>query len=154
MEWLNVHGMLIMILLMVPNILYALDKKHSAEGNYHNKAVEVIEQIGRIGSMLLMIVNLPLFTYGYWFNHDEISYKVSTGILTLLYWVVWFFYFKKPSFGKAMALALIPTFLFLLSGILLANIPLVLMALTFCVGHCMITYHNNIQKGFSVALRR
>jgi hypothetical protein len=143
MEWLNLHGLLIMLLIMLPNILYALGKKHSV-GTYHNKAIELIEQIGRFSSVFLMVFNLPFLTYGYWFAYGEGLYKLSTGFLTLVYCLVWYVYYKEAKFGKAMALALIPTSIFLLSGILMANLPLIFMALVFGFGHCTITYHNNI----------
>jgi hypothetical protein len=143
MEWLNVHGLLIMLLLLLPNLFYTFAKKQSG-GTYHNKTIEVMEQVGRFGSMLLMSVDLPFFTYGYWFTYGEIIYKLATGALTLGYCLIWVFYNKDTDFCKAMALALIPTAIFLLSGIFLANIPLVITGLLFGFGHCIITYYNNI----------
>ncbi len=61
MSWFNYYGLAIMAVIMIPNIIYAVKKKN--DGNdYHNKAVEIFEQIGRYGCMFLMIFNIP-YTY-------------------------------------------------------------------------------------------
>jgi hypothetical protein len=50
MDWLNIYGLIVMIIIMMPNIIYALKEKN-LESKYHNKIVELIEQIGRFGSV-------------------------------------------------------------------------------------------------------
>lgn len=142
MNWLNVYGLIIMIIVMIPNIIFALKEKNF-QCKYHNKVVEVIEQIGRFGSMVLMIINIPLLEYGYWLHKGEIVYMALTGILALLYCFVWILYFKKSTMEKAMALAIIPTIIFFLSGALQGKVLLILTAVIFGVGHIIITYKNN-----------
>lgn len=142
MNWLNVYGLIIMIILMIPNIIFALKEKNS-QNKYQNKVVEVIEQIGRFGSMGLMIINISSLEYGYWLHKGEIVYMALTGILALLYCFVWTLYFKKSTFEKAMALAIIPTIIFFISGVLQGKVLLILTAVIFGVGHIIITYKNN-----------
>lgn len=142
MNWLNVYGLIIMIILMIPNIIFALKEKN-IQSKYHNKVVEVIEQIGRFGSMVLMIINIPLLEYGYWLHKGEIIYMALTGILALLYCFVWTLYFKKSTMEKAMVLAIIPTIIFFISGVLQGKVLLIVTAVIFGVGHIIITYKNN-----------
>ncbi len=109
---------------------------------YHNKIVEIIEQIGRFGSMGLMIFNIQVLEFGYWFNNGKIVYMALTGVLALLYCFVWFIYFKKATIEKAMLLAIIPTIMFLVSGIIQGKVLLIITAIFFGIGHITITYNN------------
>lgn len=50
MEWLNGFGLIVMMIIMIPNIAYGVKNK-SVESKYQNKLMEAIEQLGRYGSM-------------------------------------------------------------------------------------------------------
>ena len=138
----NIYGLIIMTIVMIPNVIFAIKVKNF-ESKYHNNAVEIIEQIGRFGSMGLMIFNIPLLEFGYWFNNGKVVYMVLTGVLAVLYCFAWFFYFKKSTMEKAMSLAIIPTMIFLSSGIIQGNVLLIITAILFGNGHIIITYNNN-----------
>ncbi|MDD3223665.1 MAG: hypothetical protein PHX70_02985 [Clostridium sp.] len=137
----NIYGLIIMVIVMIPNIIFAIKEKNF-ESKYHNKVVEITEQIGRFGSMGLMIFNIPLLAFGYWFNNGKVVYLVFTGVLALLYCFVWFLYFRKSTMEKAMSLAIIPTILFLFSGIVQGRVLLIITAILFGIGHIIITYNN------------
>ena len=138
----NIYGLIIMAIVMIPNIIFAIKEKNF-ESKYHNKVVEIIEQIGRFGSMGLMIFNIPLLEFGYWFNNGKIVYRALTGVLAVLYCFVWFLYFRKSTMEKAMLLAIIPTIIFLSSGIIQGKVLLIITAILFGIGHIIITYNNN-----------
>ena len=138
----NIYGLIIMAIVMIPNIIFAIKEKNF-ESKYHNKVVEIIEQIGRFGSMGLMIFNIPLLEFGYWFNNGKIVYMALTGGLAVLYCFVWFLYFRKSTMEKAMSLAIIPTIIFLFSGIVQGKVLLIITAILFGIGHIIITYNNN-----------
>lgn len=53
MQWLNTYGLTIMVIIMVPNIIFAIKEKN-LKSKYHNKFIEIIEQIGLFGSMFLI----------------------------------------------------------------------------------------------------
>ncbi|MGL6197504.1 MAG: hypothetical protein ACRC3H_01090 [Lachnospiraceae bacterium] len=142
MNILNIFGLIIMIVIMIPNIVYEIKEKNF-ENKYHNKVIEITEQIGRFGSMFLMIINIPLLEYGYWFSNAKLVYMIIISVLTLLYCFIWILYSKNTTLSKAMALAIIPTLIFLISGILLASILLIITALFFGIGHITITLNNN-----------
>jgi hypothetical protein len=138
----DIYGLIIMAIVMIPNVLFAIKEKNF-ESKYHNKAVEIIEQIGRFGSMGLMIFNIPLLEFSYWFNAGKIVYMALTGVLAVLYCFVWFLYFSKSTMEKAMSLAIIPTIIFLSSGIIQGKVLLIITAILFGIGHIVITYNNN-----------
>lgn len=143
MDWLNIYGLVIMIIIMIPNIVFAMREKNF-ESKYNNKLIEVIEQIGRFGSMFLMIFNISFLNYGYWFSKAKKVYMILVGVLALPYCLTWVLYFKKATIFKAMALAIIPTLIFLFSGLISLNILLIITSVLFGIGHLTITYYNNV----------
>lgn len=137
----NIYGLIIMAIVMIPNVVFAIKEKNF-ESKYHNKVVGIIEQIGRFGSMGLMIFNISLLEFGYWFINGKIVYMLLTGVLAVLYCFVWFLYFRKSTMEKAMLLAIIPTVIFLSSGIIQGKVLLIITAILFGIGHIIITYNN------------
>ena len=138
----NIYGLIIMAIVMIPNVIFAIKEKNF-ESKYYNKVVEIIEQIGRFGSMGLMIFNIPLLEFDYWFNNGKIVYMTLTGVLAVMYCFVWFLYFRKSTMEKAMSLAIIPTIIFLSSGIIQGKVLLIITAILFGIGHIIMTYNNN-----------
>ena len=71
MEWINVFGAVFIVVIMVPNIVYAVKCRDGFENKWSNKGVEIIERIGRFGCFGFMVVNIP----GTWFgsNTSEIQ---------------------------------------------------------------------------------
>ena len=45
-KWFNFYGLIFMILILLPNIVFAATHKDGFENLYRNKFVEVAEQIG------------------------------------------------------------------------------------------------------------
>lgn len=143
MNYINIHGLIIIIIIMIPNIIFAMKENHF-KSKYNNKIIEVIEQIGRFGSIGLMIFNIPFLNNGYRFTNGRLLYIFLTSILSIVYCFVWFLYFKIESIKKAMLLAIIPTIIFLLSGIIQGKVLLILLSVLFGISHIIITYYNNI----------
>ncbi len=59
MDWFNYYELAIMVIVMLPNKIYAVKHKDSDKQAYRNKAVIVMEQIGRYGCFVFMIFNIP-----------------------------------------------------------------------------------------------
>lgn len=53
MEWFNVFGLVFITVIMIPNIIFAVKNKDAFENRNQNKAIEIIEQIGRFGCFVL-----------------------------------------------------------------------------------------------------
>ncbi len=142
MNWFNIYGAGIMVIIMIPNIVFGIKYKN-IENKYQNKFVEMIEQIGRFGAMFLMVINIPVLSYGYWLVNGDMLYILSNAVLTIMYCLIWILYFHKQTITKAMLLAILPTLIFLISGILRMQILLIIVAIIFGIGHMIITYKNN-----------
>ena len=55
MEWIYIFGAVFIAVIMIPNIIYALKCRDGFENKWNNKGVEVVEQIGRFGFMVINI---------------------------------------------------------------------------------------------------
>lgn len=141
MDWFNYYGLIIMAVIMIPNIVYAI-KRPIKDVYYCNKAVSVLEQIGRYACFALMIFNIPYLYFNFWFNGALTVYLSVNGVLCIAYIVFWCVCWNKYGKLKALSLSIIPTAIFLFSGIVLGYIPLIAFAILFGVNHIWISYKN------------
>ena len=142
MNWFNIYGLIFIVIIMIPNIVFALKCKDGFVNKYNNKFVEFSEQIGRFGSFMFMIFNIPKTYFGFYFNNGLILYLIVDYILVALYCLIWIICFKKPSVFRALALSIIPSFLFVYSGIMIRSILLIIFSLIFAPCHILISYKN------------
>ena len=142
MEWLNVFGLVMVAVIMIPNILFAMKCKDGFVNKWNNKFVETVEQIGRFGCFGFMIINIPGTWSGWWSDEAFAVYLVVDALLVTLYCVIWAICFRKSSVFRALALSIIPSVLFLFSGIMSRSILLTIAALLFAPSHIMLSYQN------------
>ena len=57
----NVVGLLWILIIMIPNIVFACTNKDGFISQYQNKLADHLEQIGRFGCFFCMIVMFPQF---------------------------------------------------------------------------------------------
>lgn len=142
MNWFNYYGLIFVALIMIPNIIYAIKNKNNVANNYKNKLVEVLEQIGRYGCIALMIFNIPYTWFGFYFPFAKVVYIVINVVLVIVYSVVWVILWNKYGIVKTLLLSIIPSFVFLFSGVMIASIPLIVFAVIFAVTHILISVKN------------
>ncbi len=142
MEWFNIFGLAFITAIMIPNIIFALKHKESFENRYHNKTIEIIEQIGRFGCFGFMIFNIPTTWFGWWSDEAFAIYLMVDAVLIVLYCTIWVIYWRKNNVFKAMALSIIPSAIFLFSGIMCRSILLIISSLLFAPAHIFISYKN------------
>lgn len=46
----NIYGLIYVVVIMIPNIIFAMKCRDGFENKWQNKAVEIIEQVGRFAS--------------------------------------------------------------------------------------------------------
>lgn len=144
MEWFNYYGLIIIAIIMIPNIIFAIKNKDGFANKYQNKAVEILEQVGRYACIVLMIFNVPYTYFNFWFDYALAVYLSVNGILCLAYLVFWLICRNENNKLKALSLSIIPSVVFLFSGVVLANIPLVAFAVLFAVNHILLSYKNSL----------
>lgn len=142
MEWLNVFGLVMVAVIMIPNMLFAMKCKDGFVNKWNNKSVETVEQIGRFGCFGFMIINIPGTWFGWWSDEAFAVYLVVDAVLVTLYCVIWAVCFRKSSVFRALTLSIIPSVLFLFSGIMSRSILLTIAAVLFAPSHILISYQN------------
>lgn len=142
MEWINVFGLGVMVLIMIPNIIYGIKCKEGFENKWNNRLVLMLEQIGRFGCFAFMIFNVPGTWLGWWSDEAFAIYLIVNGILVLMYLMIWAICFKKNGMFRALALSIIPSMIFLFSGIMSRSVLLIITAVIFAPCHIMISYKN------------
>ena len=142
MEWINVFGAVFMVIIMMPNIIYVLKCKDGFENKWNNKGVEIVEQIGRFGCFGFMVINIPGTWFGWWSDEAFAMYIMANMVLIILYCVIWIICFKKNTLFKALALSIIPSVIFLFSGIMSRSILLIIASMLFAPAHILISYKN------------
>lgn len=142
MNLLNVYGLFFMIVIMIPNIVFAVRCKEGFENLWENRTLEVLEQIGRFGCFAMMIFIIPGIPFGFSSDEAFALYLIGDGILVFLYCLIWIFCFRNNSVFRALSLSILPSVLFLFSGIMSRYVPLIVAALMFAPCHIMISYKN------------
>ena len=142
MEWINPFGLVFMAVILIPNIVFALKCKDGFANKWENKTVQIIEQVGRFGCFGFMIVNIPGTCFGWWSDEAFALYLIADTLLVLLYCLIWIVCFQKKSLFRALALSIIPSILFLFSGIMSRSVLLILYAALFAPSHIVISYKN------------
>ena len=137
--WTNLFGAIIIILIMVPNIIYATKNNGQQTAEPHYKIMLIIEQIGRYACIVFMWFPLLVWKFGFDSVAEMLAYLVGNTVLLVIYYFFWFLYSKKKKKLTALTLAVLPTCIFLLSGILLHHWILVISAVLFEIGHIYIT---------------
>lgn len=142
MEWFNLFGLAFVAIIMIPNIVYAIKCKDGFLNKWRNKAVETLEQIGRFGSVAFMVVNIPGTFFGWWSDEAFALYLIVNSVLAIVYCALWIVLFKKNNKFRALSLSVIPSVIFIFSGILSRSVLLTVSALLFASAHILISYKN------------
>lgn len=139
--WINAFGGGIVVLMLIPNIVYAV--KNKDEKNLcTNKLMNIIEQAGRYACIVLMWLPLLVWEFGFNSVNDMLIYVLANSVLVVSYWLVFAKYLKEKTKITAVVLAVIPSLIFILSGLILRHWLLLAAAVLFAVGHIYVTYQN------------
>ena len=142
MGWFNIFGLVFIVVIMIPNIVFAIKCKEAFENKWSNKVVELLEQIGRYGCFGFMIFNVPGTWFGWWSDEAFAIYLIVDSLLIVLYCIMWVICWKKNNVFRALALSIIPSVIFLFSGIMSRSILLIFATILFAPAHILISYKN------------
>ena len=147
-KYLNYWGLIFVIVILIPNIVFTITCKDGFENRYQNKLVESLEQIGRFGCFFSMFLTIPFMNSGYWFKQGKTVYLFLGVILVVLYCLGWIVFWKEDSIRKSLYLSIIPSLLFIECGIISGNILLLIFAVIFAPCHILISYMNAVLNEF------
>ncbi len=138
-NWINLFGLITIVLMLIPNILYAIKFKGQETKCKCCRSMYILEQVGRYGSMFLMAFNIGIAEFGFASETHFTLYAISNIALLVAYWFVYALYFHKRTNWKSIALAIIPSCVFLIDGIMLRHYLLVSFAIMFAFSHICTT---------------
>ena len=144
MNWINLYGLIFMAVILIPNMIFAAKCPEGFENAWQNKTVELLEQIGRFGCFGVMIVHIPGTWLGFPSDEAFAVYLLANTLLIGCYCLIWMICFRKNSLFRALALSILPSLVFLLSGILSRSPLLILSALLFAPCHILLSYKNAV----------
>jgi hypothetical protein len=142
MGWFNIFGLVFIVVIMIPNIVFAIKCKEAFENKWSNKVVELLEQIGRFGCFGFMIFNVPGTWFGWWSDEAFAIYLIVDSLLIVLYCIIWVICWKKNNVFRALALSIIPAVVFMFSAVMSRSILLIIASMLFAPTHIMISYKN------------
>lgn len=139
--WINLVNAVMLILLLLPNVAAAVRHK-MPNGHSESRGLNIAEQVGRYGCMIWMVI--PLLVKNGEFGFSSVVtmelWIVLSALCLLAYYIGWIRLFKKgESLAVNLALAIWPSLLFIINGILLHHVLLAACGLIFGVSHVMIT---------------
>ncbi|MBP3450689.1 MAG: hypothetical protein J6K22_09535 [Spirochaetaceae bacterium] len=130
---------------MIPNIIYAIKCKENfvkLPQTKFWKIIETFEQIGRYGCFACMMFNISGTYFGFSSNFSFRIYLIINGILIFFYCLIWITHFRKNNLFRGISLSVIPSIIFLFSGIISQSILLIIFAIIFAPCHIAISILN------------
>ena len=92
--WINVFGAAIVILMLIPNIIYAIN--HKDEKNLcDNRLMNITEQVGRYACIILMWLPLLIWKFGFTGIAGMILYLAGNAVMLAVYWIIFAGYMKE-----------------------------------------------------------
>lgn len=141
----NPWGFLFLSIIMIPNIIFAIKNKEAFENSIQKKwfkILEIFEQIGRYGCFFCMMFNISGTYFGFSSNFSFRIYLIINGILIFSYCLIWITHFRKNNLFRGISLSVIPSIIFLFSGIISKSILLIIFSIIFAPCHIAISILN------------
>lgn len=141
----NPWGFLFLSIIMIPNIIFAIKNKEAFENSIQKKwfkILEIFEQIGRYGCFFCMMFNISGTYFGFSSNFSFRIYLIINGILIFSYCLIWITHFRKNNLFRGISLSVIPSIIFLFSGVISKSILLIIFAIIFAPCHIAISILN------------
>ena len=141
----NPWGFLFLSIIMIPNIIFAIKNKEAFENSIQKKwfkILEIFEQIGRYGCFFCMMFNISGTYFGFSSNYSFKIYLIINGILIFSYSLIWITHFRKNNLFRGISLSVIPSIIFLFSGVISKSILLIIFAIIFAPCHIAISILN------------
>ena len=138
----NYFGIIFIIVLLLPNIYASIFKKELFVNKFDDRLLIKLENIGRYLCMILMVINIQDLYGGFKSVEAFVAYLGINIILLGLYYITWFIFYKFNNIYKNMILGIIPSLMFIISGILQNNLLLIISGIVFAYAHLRIIWKN------------
>ena len=134
----SIKGLIVFLLPMIPNLFYFwLPKTGDRMKNVKKHMVLDMVEHGCQGIFILLLI----FLVNGKDSPVQSPYTLLFGIILILYFELWFFYFTgRKKLPILLGLAILPVIYFILAEIWLYNFPAVIPTVVFGSAHVIITY--------------
>jgi hypothetical protein len=140
-------GIIIPVLIMVPNLIYYLKMRNKSDVPASNKSaptfIKIIENIGRLGILIT-----PIFFSLNLDNRFSLFFLLLCLLFLSLYYIAWLRHFMSGSnqidlrkrLLIPLPLAVYPSLYLICSSYLLSSIPMLIFSVVFAIAHIWVTY--------------
>jgi len=145
----NLWGLLFAVILCVPHIIYV--RTHTVTtADYSNRAMVYIARVGRFFSVFLMAFNIGVLEEGFPEPKAlmERFWLIVTGVLLLVYLLLWLLFFKTEKKGVALAMILVSAIAVIFSGIVQIKTLLMTAGVIYLIGELYL-FSQFFKKGSS-----
>lgn len=140
MKYLNLFGLAVVILLLVPNVIFMMKVKDGFVNKWNNRAVGILEQVGRFGCFISMAIRTGF--WGFSSVGALFAYVIVDLILLATYLVGWAVLWKKPGLCRALLLSIVPSAMFIFSAAITHEYVFLVLSFIFAPCHILISAKN------------
>lgn len=145
MQFFNLYGVpVIVILFIVWMIFRNIDKKYKPPTDSVNRGLKAFEQIGGFAVIFLMVCGFGIQGDGFLSDTMKIFWIVSMVFLLLLHILSCIMFYRSRNHTLHMMTAIFPSIIFILTGLLEQDPPLLLFAIVFAIGKIYMTSKSEI----------
>lgn len=129
----NVYGLLFVIIMVVPHIVYARTHRYDIK-SVGNRAMVYIERIGKYCGAFLMAVNIGVLEKDFTSDLMKDFWLYSTAVLVAVYILLWILFFKINRKWIAYALTILAGFILMYCGLLQVKTLLLTAGIVYLIG--------------------
>lgn len=140
MQFFNFYGIpVISILFIVWMIFRYMDKKYRSPKDSVNRGLKAFEQIGGFAVIFLTVCGFGIQGNGFLSDTMRNFWIVSMVFLILLHILSCVMFYRSRNHTLHMMTAILPSVIFILTGLLEQDPPLLLFAIVFAIGKIYMT---------------
>ena len=137
----QIYGLIAVIVLLVPSFA-SLSGGKKGSYQYPKTHLALFTRIGSFCSIFFMIFGINGTFLGPWFPFAAELYLILNAILLFAYIVSWFVTAEQDTLFRAVALSLIPSLLYFVSGLLVLSLPLLVSSILYAAGYIPLCIRN------------
>lgn len=140
MQFFNLYALpVITVLFIVWLIFRKTDKKYQPKKEDINRGLKAFEQIGGFAVIFLMVCGFGIQGNGFLSETMRNFWIVSMVFLLLLHILSFIMFYRSRNHTLHMLTAIFPSVIFILTGLLEQDPPLLLFAIIFAIGKIYVT---------------
>lgn len=140
MQFFNLYGLPVIAVLFIIWIIFRIiDKNYNPETSTINRGLKAFEQIGGFAVIFCMVCSFGIQGNGFLSDTMRDFWIVSVIGLIILHIISCVLYYRSRNHTLHMLTAIFPSVIFLLTGLLEQDPPLLLFAVIYAIGKIYVT---------------